>query len=506
MVEKRVNLKEFMENWFYNESEIDTKLLAKANVDLGTANYNVVTDSAGKITVEPKPTIPDVSGKADKTDGASEITDANAGGYTSISASLSSSSTVADILSAINTKFSTLSLDVIIVTTDKGTATADKMNKLYVEVGSTKTTVYFVKATESGGTTTYSWEPLDDIILDDLSIDWPDITNNPFASASPSDYATSGHSHGSINNGGTITSSASSIKNVVVTDSSDNIKVASVDKLTCGTFTELQSIITSATAGDVIVLNKDYKNAGSESEITINKNLTIIGNGHTLDGDEKSRILKLDGGTSTTYIEVNITGVYFVNGKSSATSGDTGGGAIKAYQYHRIHIIDCSFNNNYSYSNGGAIYGHSYSTLINCNFFNNTSHNGNGGAVSCNSNYIISYCNFNNNSASSDGKGGAISNVSSSTTISDCVFEGNSTKNGGAIHTVTTGKILDCIFKNNTATGNGNDICADTNTTVYNCDTTSNDLYKVTNRLYLTDEIDLVTSGTYAGYIVFHTR
>ena len=52
----------WLKNWFYDKTEIGTLLNAKANLNQNQANYNVVTDASGNITVEAKPTIPnDVS-------------------------------------------------------------------------------------------------------------------------------------------------------------------------------------------------------------------------------------------------------------------------------------------------------------------------------------------------------------------------------------------------------------------------------------------------------------
>ena len=66
-------------------------------------------------------------------------------------------------------------LDFVKVTTDKGTASASTMDKLFIEVGANKTDAYYT--VENNGT--YSWKKFDEDILDDLSISWNDITNKP---------------------------------------------------------------------------------------------------------------------------------------------------------------------------------------------------------------------------------------------------------------------------------------------------------------------------------------
>ena len=65
--------------------------------------------------------------------------------------------------------------EAIKVVTDKGTASADTMDKLYIEVSNDSADVYYT--TKSGNT--YSWHKMDDDILDNLSIDWSDIQHKP---------------------------------------------------------------------------------------------------------------------------------------------------------------------------------------------------------------------------------------------------------------------------------------------------------------------------------------
>ena len=84
--------------------------------------------------------------------------------------------TQASINSAINTKLGELSsVEVIKVVANKGTASASTMNKLFIEVGSESTDVWYTK--QSGNT--YTWAKMDSDILDDLSISWNDITGKP---------------------------------------------------------------------------------------------------------------------------------------------------------------------------------------------------------------------------------------------------------------------------------------------------------------------------------------
>lgn len=75
--------------------------------------------------------------------------------------------TQAKINSAINDKLGVLEgLKFVEITTDKGTASASTMNKLYIENKNSKTDIYYTK--QSGSS--YSWVKLEDNILEDISI------------------------------------------------------------------------------------------------------------------------------------------------------------------------------------------------------------------------------------------------------------------------------------------------------------------------------------------------
>ena len=80
-------------------------------------------------------------------------------------------------------------------------------------------------------------------------------------------------------------------ENQVIEQSNDNDLIAGEDD---GTFTELQAKIILASEGATINLEKDYAYNDDfkiTSGIFIDKDLTINGNGHSIDGMSKSRIL-----------------------------------------------------------------------------------------------------------------------------------------------------------------------------------------------------------------------
>ena len=233
-----------------------------------------------------------------------------------------------------------------------------------------------------------------------------------------------------------------------------------------GTFTELQTMINNAQDGDTIILDKDYKNDGSSIVngvgIEIEKDLTIIGNGHIIDGNHLSSIFST---YRTTLTFENIT---LMNG--NGLIDEVNGGAIYGYN---LNFINCNFINNIGAYVGGAINGNGEIHIIGCNFINNSVDDGEGGAIYCfSSNMTVTNSTFINNNANGDG--GAISL---------------------GVYNNSLFNISDCVFIDNAATNNGGGIFAQINSTsgenlkVYNCTFKNSTLYKTTNVDYLTSKV-----------------
>lgn len=181
-----------------------------------------------------------------------------------------------------------------------------------------------------------------------------------------------------------------------------------------GTFQELHDILYKTPEGSTITLNKNYSYdvSGNDRGISIYNDVTIDGNGHTLDGKNSIRIF---------YIGVNAKNVTLKN---------------------------INFINAYSDGSGGAILDDGATlTIRNCTFLNNKIDGNTGGAIAINkaNNVMISDCNFNENRANSIG--GAISITGNNTII----YNNNFTKNEATLHLggaiITLGN--DNIVKNN---------------------------------------------------------
>ena len=123
------------------------------------------------------------------------------------------------------------------------------------------------------------------------------------------------------------------------------------------TFTDLNTIIND-NDNSTIYLSHNYKyNNASDTNfingITINRDLTIYGNGVTLDGIRCARIFDV----TNSKRNVNFYNIIFINGKSE---GD--GGAI-----YRGNAINCTFIGNNARRGGSIANGNAY----NCTFIGN---------------------------------------------------------------------------------------------------------------------------------------
>ncbi len=209
---------------------------------------------------------------------------------------------------------------------------------------------------------------------------------------------------------------------------------------------DLNTLIGGATAGDTIKLESDYE---IEKVIAIDKEVTIDGQGHTINAKESDRIFVVRDPN------VIFKNIIFKEGYKDS------GGAILGMDSNKsgvsLTIINCTFINNKA-THGGAIYTTaSGNTIINCTFDSNTAITQSGGAIiiNGNDNTIINNT-FKNNMANNNGGAIYLENGNGSQ-IENNVFIKNSAKNGGAITLYQTGFFIlnNNIFTDNTATNLG---------------------------------------------------
>jgi len=218
--------------------------------------------------------------------------------------------------------------------------------------------------------------------------------------------------------------------NVISSDVSKENKLGISHNFTGTTFSQLQTLINSANQGDTIVLKNDVVQNGT-SLINIAKSITINGENHIVDAQNKSNIFYLAADN------ICLNNIIFKNFRCSYNNPTID------IRCNNTEISNCDFIN----SNGtGYIiqignYGKlSYNfTICDCNFINILY-----GCINiyCN-NATISECNFINNTNY------AIHMVSGSCLVSRCNFTDNAmTQNGAIIDSFASIIIKDSIFSN----------------------------------------------------------
>jgi len=203
--------------------------------------------------------------------------------------------------------------------------------------------------------------------------------------------------------------------------------------------------------GEVYSLDHDFKYQPAYDDVNalymgvpIHKSITIMGNGHIIDGLNLHNLLFVYGNN------VIINNVTFINGY------ETSGGPIHIYG-DNVQFINCKFINNTG-ADGGAIEWamDSNGCLEGCTFQSNYATT-NGGALNLNDNVEISGCEFINNSARF--YGGAIyvqKNVEEQTIMDSTFIQNRAAKQGGAVY--LQGRkacISSSQFDNNTAEEGG---------------------------------------------------
>ena len=207
------------------------------------------------------------------------------------------------------------------------------------------------------------------------------------------------------------------------------------------TFTDLQNAIGLVTG--TITLNQNVAMTAKEAAdftngITINKDITIDGKGHTIDAKTLGRIFNIGEGFTVT-----LTNATLINGKA------TEGGAI--YNDGSLTLSDVKLSDNAADSYGGAVFNNGHLVVGNSVFDSNDIVNRGSASVDYGGAAIynwydgvltVSGSNFTNNIKNyknGDRLVGAIATIGDAT-ISDSYFVNNAGRWGGAI--TTSGDLL----------------------------------------------------------------
>lgn len=259
--------------------------------------------------------------------------------------------------------------------------------------------------------------------------------------------------------------------------------------------TSINTTIQNAQNGDTITLNPGTY---QENEITIDKSITIQGNGTPetiiIDGQKTKNIFTINLPTvKTTFKNLTIT-----NGTATEF-----GGAINNND-GTITVINCILTQNSAGFNGGAIANNGTATIINSTFKQNKIRR-NGGAINTYGGtlkVINSY--FQNNTASRDGGAIAIAGLAKAT-ITNSTFTKNYAKDwGGAIYNwMSTTTITQSTLQNNTASIWGGAILTYGNITITQTQFTKNYARDKGGAIYSLQEYSYMQNIINANYNAF---
>ncbi|WP_417385100.1 choice-of-anchor Q domain-containing protein [Gimesia sp.] len=230
------------------------------------------------------------------------------------------------------------------------------------------------------------------------------------------------------------------------------------------------------------------------NELVITDDVTIIGHGAehlTLSGSGTHRLFRIDDGEAETSISVelsdftlnngfanyssggaihsletlSITDVVFADNQASVLNGPTYGGSYGGaiYSAGDLKVTNSTFLRNTADWFGGAIYStEGFLRITGCDFTENQTFYAGGAVLVQDGDLTVSSSTFTQNT--SDTLGGGIYVTQGVLTVSDTVFTENSSGTGGAIYhqisstfppVFTELSITDCIFQGNTTTSIG---------------------------------------------------
>ena len=227
-----------------------------------------------------------------------------------------------------------------------------------------------------------------------------------------------------------------------------------------GNFTELQ---TSVNTG-MVMMSKDYTRVEGENDISISRDVTILGNNHKIDANNLGGIFNVNSGYTLTLIGVTLINGNAENGGAVYNNGGT------------LTITNSYFINNTATQSGGAIYNNGgtlnvIGSTFDGNDLTDRSVNGWGGAAIYDNagTVLISTSTITNNLKDIVHRGGtgqytgdlssaAVTSQSGTLTVSDSYFGKNSGSYGGAILSQGDDAVLSVVgstFEDNFAFNGG---------------------------------------------------
>lgn len=246
-----------------------------------------------------------------------------------------------------------------------------------------------------------------------------------------------------------------------------------------GASCRLRDAIAMAASGDTINFGGDYTITLTVGALTIDKNLTIDGAGHTItiSGNHAVRVFYVNSGYTVNLQDLTITqgncgsncsggGLYnsaastvnisnsiFLDNINSAPSG--GGGLYN--DSGTVNVTNSTFSNNSTYF-GGGLYNESGTLNVTSSIFsNNSASYAGGGIMNYDGTLNVTSSSFFSNSVPIDGSvanryGGGINTYGGVTTVKNSTFNGNSANAGGGLYVNSgTATVQNSTFSSNQA-------------------------------------------------------
>ena len=278
----------------------------------------------------------------------------------------------------------------------------------------------------------------------------------------------------------------------------------------------INGTLATATDGDIIELEEGTYTGNNNTNMTINKNITIQGKTKDkviLDAQGLSRIFTIGNTLNVTFINTT-----FINGNVTGN-----GGAINCeYYLTTMTFINCTFKNNVATVHGGGIIARGDLNITNSYFINNSANNGGGIHASSNNGLGTNICTisdsyFLNNTAIGQSGGLVVATYGTIYVINTTISNNTAFRQGGfyiysSYDVNITCNIIDSIITNNYAddyfgglsiSSNG----ANITTNIINCNISNNiavtDGGGISVHAYLgivdANIIDSIISGNTAG-------
>jgi predicted outer membrane repeat protein len=249
-----------------------------------------------------------------------------------------------------------------------------------------------------------------------------------------------------------------------------------------------------------IKLSSDVRGRYGTAEISIDFGLGLSVVGPT--DANGNNLVTIDGGGANQVLGGGGSWISFYDSTNSSLRGPA--------SFSDLNFTNCIGGGDANHIGGGAInYAGDFSstlTLNNCNFSGNSDINGGAVDLQSGAGLNVSNCTFSNNSAtgglSGNGYGGAIYS-SSPVNIKNCSFSNNTAVLGGGAlaDSFTTGSITisSSTFSGNTSSGSGGAIYSTVNTSISNSNVTLNTAFSSGGGIWVDPTLLTIISSTVTG-------